>query len=278
MPELPDLEVVEDILTPRIVGRMVRGVEVNRSDLVRTGVASADLLVGRQLTAVERRGQFLLFVFGADAHLVVHLGRWAWAWHGPQGYVPTTATDLRLTLDDGTDLRLIEGRSPRLAEAWVVRDLRAVRPLQALGLEPLSDRFTAEALQRLIGDKHRPLKRLLTDPSLIAGIGSSYADEVLFQAKLSPVRYTHTLTPDEVGRLWQAIGTRLRQAIVEIRARVGDHLLQHEVQEFLSVHGRKGAPCPDCGTSIAEILYDDVRTNYCPHCQRAGSEPALGSA
>jgi formamidopyrimidine-DNA glycosylase len=267
LPELPDLEVVRDILSPRIVGQAVRGVEVNRPDLLRTGEGSVSLLVGKELHAIGRRGKYLLFSFGPEAHLLVHLMRWGWLWHGPHGYTPTTATQLRLMFDDGSDLRLIEARSPYLAAVWVVPDPKTAEPLRGLGVEPLSAEFTPEVLRHLIAGKRRPLKRFLTDQSLIAGIGNAYADEILFRARLSPVRYTHTLTEDELDRLWHAIGEALRWAIREIRARVGDALVDREVRDFLFVHGKKGNPCRECGTPIAEILFEDARTNYCPRCQ-----------
>jgi formamidopyrimidine-DNA glycosylase len=270
LPELPDLEVVKDILAPRIVGRTVRGVEVNRSALLRTGALSLNPLVGAEVRAVGRRGKHLLFSFDGELHLVLHLMRWAWLWHGPHGYAPTTATDLRLTFDDGTDLRLIERRSPRLAAAWVVSDPLRSEPLQKLGIEPLVPEFTLEALRRAIHGRRRSLKRILTDQALIAGIGNAYADEILFRAKLSPVRYTHTLTQEELDRLWHAIGETLPWAVSEIQARVGNELFDREVRDFLRVHGKKGAPCPECGTAIAQILYDEAQTNYCPQCQRTG--------
>ncbi|GAB4305004.1 MAG: Fpg/Nei family DNA glycosylase [Candidatus Bipolaricaulota bacterium] len=277
MPELPDLEVVKDILTPRIVGQVVRGVEVNRVGLLRTREEGVALLVGRELQAIGRRGKYLAFSFGSDLHLLVHLMRWAWLWHGDRGYPPTTATDLRVAFEDGTDLRLIEARSPRLAAAWMVSDLVAVEPLQNLGREPLSEEFTVDVLRGLVAGRRRPLKRILTDQSLIAGIGNAYADEILFRARLSPVRYGHTLTAEEQEHLWRAIGDTLRWAIAEIRGRTGDALFEREIRDFLSVHGRKGAPCPECGTPIAEILYDGARTNYCPRCQGgSGGLPPRG--
>jgi formamidopyrimidine-DNA glycosylase len=270
VPELPDLEVVRDILAPRIVGRTVRGVEVNRPTLVQSGREAVASLVGAEIRALGRRGKYLVLSFAGTSHLLIHLMRWGWLWHGSHGYSPTTATDLRLSFDDGSDLRLIEGRSPRLAAAWLVPDLLTAEPLQKLGWEPLSETFTAGVFHSLIRGKRRQLKRALTGQSLIAGIGNAYADEILFRAKLSPVRYAHTLTPDEATRLWEAIPTTLRWAIAEIRARTGDSLFDREIRNFLCVHGRKNSPCVACGSVIAEILHDGVRTNYCPRCQAVG--------
>lgn len=276
MPELPDLEVVKDILTPRIVGCTVRGVEVNRPDLVRAGAGRLRALVGQDLGALSRRGDCLVLSFGRGAHLVMNLGVWAWLWHGPQGYTPTTATQLRVMFDDGTDLRLIEGRSPYQAGVWVVSDPHEAEPLRVLGVEPLGDEFTTEALRRLIAGKRRPVRGLLTDRSLIAGIGSVYADEILFRARLSPVRFAHTLAAHELDRLWLATRDTLRWAIAEISARVGGRLFDREVRDFLFVHGRTGAPCRECGAPIAEIRFDGTRINYCPRCQGAGGGPSPG--
>lgn len=268
MPELPDLEVVAEILTPRIVGRTVRGVELRRPTLLRTGGEGLQALSGAELGVVTRRGGYLLFPSSSGVHLVVHLMRWAWFWHGSGAYPPSTDTDLRLLLSDGTELRLIESKVPKLAAAWLVRNPLADEPLRGLGPEPLDPAFTPEVLRRALAGRRRTLKRLLTDPAVVAGLGNAYADEILFAARLSPFRFAHTLTSEEVERLWRAMGETLRWAIGEIRARAGGRPMDREIRDFLRVHGRRGAPCPACGAPIAEVLLDDVRTNYCSVCQR----------
>ncbi len=268
MPELPDLEVVAEILAPRIAGRTVRGVELRRPDLLQTGEASLRALAGAELGPVSRRGKFLRVSFDSGLHLVVDLGRWAWLWHGPGVYPPSTDTDLRLLLADGTEVRLIESKVPRLAAVWVPRDPLAEPPLVGLGPEPLDPGFTPEALKRALAGRRRTLKRLLTDQRVVAGVGDAYADEILFQARLSPFRFAHTLSGEEVERLWRAIGETLRWAIGEIRSRAGGKLMDREIRDFLPVHGKRGAPCPVCGAPVAEVQFDEVRTNYCPACQR----------
>jgi formamidopyrimidine-DNA glycosylase len=152
----------------------------------------------------------------------------------------------------------------------LVSDLLTAEPLRKLGWEPLSETFTAAVFHGLIQGKRRQLKLALTDQTLIAGIGSAYTDEILFRAKLSPIRYAHTLTPAEATRLWAAIPTTLRWAIGEIHTRAGGSLFDREIRDFLYVHGRKDSPCVECGAIIAEILHDGVRTNYCPRCQAVG--------
>lgn len=272
MPELPDLEVIAGILTPRIVGRTVRGVELSRPSLLRAGEGSLPTLVGAEAQSIIRRGKYLLFSFRSAPYLVIHLMRWAWLWHGSGAYPPSTDTDLRLGLSDGTEVRLIESRVPRLAAAWVVPDVAACEPLGRLGPEPLEPGFTPEVLRGALA-RRRPLKRLLTDQTVLAGIGNAYADEILFAAKLSPVRYGHTLTPEEVERLGRAVGEILRWAIGEVRTRAGERPMDREIRDFLRVHGRKGAPCPNCGSAIAQILYDNAETNYCPRCQETELPP-----
>jgi formamidopyrimidine-DNA glycosylase len=138
------------------------------------------------------------------------------------------------------------------------------------GIEPLADPFTREALRQMVKERRRELKKLLTDRMMIAGIGTAYADEICFEAKLSPIRYVNTLSDEEIDRLHAAIQAVLRQAIDIVRARTGDHLLTDEVRDFLKVYKKEGERCIVCGAKIAEIRYANTRTYYCPTCQTSG--------
>lgn len=266
MPELPDLEVIRDNLGARLVGRAVLSVNVRRPGLVQAGVSDLPTLSGKTLREITRRGKHLIFHFD-NIFLLVHLMRFGWLWHGPTKYEVTKATTLVLTFDDGTDLRLIEPGSPQIAAVWLYSDLAQAEPLAKLGPEPFWPEFTLEAFAQALHGKRRILKKVLTNQSIVAGIGNAYADEILFRARLSPFRYAHTLAPDELARLWEAIGETLRWAIAEIKARVGENLFDKEIRDFLFVHGRAGAPCRVCGTPIGEVLMENQRTNYCPRCQ-----------
>ena len=266
MPELPDLEVLKDNLTPRAVGRTVRGVEVRSPAFLKTVQPSVSELAGRGVAGLARRGKYLILLFSGGLKLVLHLMRWGWIWHGSSSYAPTRATLFRLALDDGMDVRVIESGSQRLARGWLLAG-DAPGPEAGLGLEPLDPEFTLEAFRQVLSGKRRQLKRLLVDQKLIAGIGNAYADEILFQARLSPFRYSHTLDDGEVVRLHQAIPDTLRWAIGEIRNRLGGELFEREVRDFLWVHGRVGKPCRVCGTPIEEVLLGGQRTDYCPLCQ-----------
>jgi formamidopyrimidine-DNA glycosylase len=265
MPELPDLEAIRRILAPRIVGRTVRGVEVRFPGFLRSGPPLAEL-AGRRLEGIGRRGKYLILSFAGDRHLVIHLMRWGWIWHGSSRYPPTRATVLSLSLDDGNDLRVIEPGPQRLARGWHLSGDEP-GPLGELGLEPLGPEFTREALWGLLSSRRRQIKRILTDQKLIAGIGNAYADEILFEARLSPFRYAHTLTEEEIDRLWRAIPATLNWAIGEIEKRAGGKPFEQEIRDFLRVHGRAGKPCRVCGTPIEEVLIGGQRTDYCPRCQ-----------
>jgi len=266
MPELPDLEVLKYNLTPRVIGRTARGVEVRSPAFLKTVQPSISELVGREVTGFSRRGKYFIIGFSEELKLVLHLMRWGWIWHGSSSYAPTRATIFRLSLDDGHDLRLIEPGPQRLARGWVLRE-DDPGPLAELGLEPLSPEFTAEAFREVLSGKRRQLKKILVDQKLIAGIGNAYADECLFVARLSPFRYAHTLTQEEVARLHRAIPDTLTWAISEIKKRLGEDLFEKEVRDFLWVHGRAGKPCRVCGTPIEEVLLGGQRTDYCPACQ-----------
>ena len=223
--------------------------------------------MGREVQGLGRRGKYLILSLVAGPHLLVHLKRWAWLWFGPASYAPTGSTELRLSFDGRFDLRLIEPTPIRLAQVWVVDDLDRAEPLQGLGVEPLSPHFNRTCLQALIAGKRRVLKRLLVDQSLIAGIGNAFADEILFQARLSPVRFAHTLNEKELERLAHAVSSTLAWGVEEIEKRLGDHLFEKEIRDFLDVHGRPGEPCRICGTTIEEFLLEGQRTDYCPACQ-----------
>jgi len=111
------------------------------------------------------------------------------------------------------------------------------------------------------------VKDLLTEPRTVPGVGDAYADEILFAGRISPIRYVHTMTSEEVDRLYEAIPATLLWGITELRTRLGGALFEKEIRDFLRVHGRGGAPCTVCGHPIAEIQFDERKTNYCPRCQ-----------
>ncbi len=270
MPELPELEALKEILEQRVLDREIATARALRPGLVKTVEPGINRLIGQAFLSISRRGKHLVFTLRGDLHLVVHLmlaGRLVLCGSATR---PTKATGLFVRFIDGQDLRLIENGSVKRARIYVVTDPQDVREVAEAGPEPLSPAFTLAALTQQMGNRRAQVKKLLTDQRLIAGIGSAYADEILFRARISPVRYTSTLDAEDTARLHAAIRSVLKEAIEAIRTRTGDDPFTDEIRDFMRVHKRTGKPCPDCGTRIEEIRYAAKRTYYCPACQAGG--------
>lgn len=270
MPELPDLEILKEILARRTLGRRIASVRALRPGLLKTVTPPLEALAGEAFREITRRGKQLVFTLGPDLHLVTHLmlaGRFVLCKSDTR---PTKATGLVITFIDGEDLRLIENGPVKLAAIHVVANPMQVDGIAEGGLEPLSLAFTVEALTHMVEGRRRQAKKLLTDQKMIVGIGTAYADEILFAARISPIRYVNTLSQEEVKRLHGAIQKVLQDAIEAIRAHAGDRLFTDEIRDFLQIYKREGEPCPLCDTKIAEIRYSETRTYYCPTCQASG--------
>lgn len=270
MPELPDLETLKEMLEKRILDREIAAARTLRPGILKTVDPSLDSLVGERFTGISRRGKHLVLTLRPDLHLVVHLmlaGRFVICRSDTR---LTKASGLVVSFTDGEDLRLIENGPIKLVKVYIVADPMDVEEIAQAGIEPLSPEFTVEALTEMVRGRRRQAKKLLTDQRIIAGIGSAYADEILFAARISPIRYVSTLSAEEIARLHAAIVSVLESAIKEIRVRIGDGLFTDEVRDFLKVYKRTGEPCPVCGTPIGEIRYAQTRTYYCPTCQSGG--------
>ena len=270
MPELPDLEVMKDVLADVVVGRPIVDVSALHPGILKTVSPPLDALRGRSFRTLARRGKHLILTLDENLHVVIHLmlaGRLVLCQSDTKA---TKATACRWTFDDGEDLRLIENTSTHRARVHVVERPEDVPSVARAGVEPLSDDFALQAFSEMVRAKRRQLKKVLTDQASIAGIGSAYADEILFHAKLSPVRYGSTLDNDEIERLHHSIQHVLRWAIDEIRTEAGGPTLVPHARSFVRVVKKTGQPCPDCGTRIAEIRYAQTKTYYCPQCQSSG--------
>ena len=270
MPELPELEVLKEALNHRVLGRPVADAQALRPGILKTVDPPLAALRGRSFTDVERRGKHLILSLAPDLHVVLHLmvaGRLVVCRADTR---PTKATGWLVRFADGEDLRLVENGSVKGACVYVVRDPLEVPRLARAGVEPLSPQFTADALASLARGKRRQAKKLLTDQDGIAGIGTAYADEILFAARIAPIRFANTLRPEELVRLHASVQTVLGEAMEQIRTRSGDALTEDEDRSFLKIYEREGEPCPICGRRIAEIRYAQTRTYYCPGCQSSG--------
>lgn len=270
MPELPDLEVMRDVLEERVLGREIHAAREYRPGILKTIDPPLSVLARTAFRSVHRRGKHLVLGCRDDLHLVVHLmlsGRMVLCRCDTR---VTKATGFVVSFADGHDLRIVETGSHKRVKVHLVRRPEEVEWIAQAGPEPLSDAFTIDYLVEAFAGVRRQLKRVLTDPAVVAGIGTAYADEILFAARLSPIRYVNTVSPEEIKRLHGAIRRELAAGIAEIRARSGGAVLAEHARDFLRVYKKTGVPCPVCGTRIAEIRYAQKRTYYCPQCQSGG--------
>lgn len=267
MPELPELEVLQEFLGPRLKDQRVAHTTVSPklSFLLRTPAQDfARQLIGRVFERTWRRGKFLVFDLD-DHHLVVNPmlgGRFQWAAASEK---VAAATVFRLTLETGDELRFLD--TVKMGRVyWVPSGALPTIPgwpdLGPDALEVDPEQFT-QRIRRHPGE----LKNLLRNQSFVAGIGNAYSDEILWAASFLPLRKRTTLRADDVARLHAATQQVLRSAIESIRAQ--PHYEAHKQdRSFMAVHGRGGQKCPRCGHRISELTARGEATNFCRGCQR----------
>lgn len=274
MPELPDIELYLHALGRRVMGQPLESVRLVSPFLLRTVEPPLAALNGRKVRQLRRLGKRLVFGFEVakkeePLFMVLHLmvaGRLQWKEAGAK--VPGRVGLCAFDFPEGT-LLLTEASKKKRARLHVLRSESALEEQDPGGLEPLE--LDLAAFERAIAENHT-LKRTLTDPRIFSGIGNAYSDEILFEAKLPPTRWTTRLSEEEVERLFratQSVLTRWRDALI---AEVGDEW-PTKVTAFrpeMAVHGRYGEPCRECGGPIQRIRYADNETNYCPACQNEG--------
>ena len=272
MPELPDITIYIDALQPRVVGETVRGVRVVSPAVMRTYDPPYDAPVGRAVAGLARVGKRIVLQFneGGGLFLVIHLmvaGRLRW--EAPGKAIPRKVGLAALDFDNGS-LILTEQGTHKRAGIWLFSDWEGVASLDRGGIEPLE--ATADEFAAAITAENRTLKRALTDPRIFSGIGNAYSDEILWAARLSPVKRTGQLSDDEVGRLHRAVVESLESWTRALRDEVGESW-PTKVSAFrsdMAVHGKFGEPCPRCGSKVQRIVYSDNETNYCATCQTGG--------
>jgi formamidopyrimidine-DNA glycosylase len=270
MPELPDITVYIEALETRIVGEPLQQIRVNSPFLVRTFEPPLEEVHGKTVRELRRFGKRIVVGLDDDFWLILHLmigGRLHWK---PPGTSPIGKSALAaFDFPQGT-LTLTEAGSKRRASLHLVQGETALAAHQRGGLEVLSS--SQNEFQAVLQRRSHTLKRALTDPMLFSGIGNSYSDEILHRATLSPFVLTKNLNADDMGRLYAATQSVLREWIDRLRKQAGGKFPEH-VTAFrpeMAVHGRFGLPCPVCGTKIQRIIYAENETNYCPVCQTEG--------
>jgi formamidopyrimidine-DNA glycosylase len=271
MPELPDIAAYISALEPRVVGRRLERVRVANVFLVRTADPPLASVEGRVVRELRRIGKRIAIGFDGDLWLVLHLmiaGRLHWR---PVAAKLAGRNDLAaFDFPNGT-LALTEAGTKRRASLHVLRGKDALAAIDPGGIDVLTSDLAA--FRRVLSVENRTLKRALTDPRIVSGIGNAYSDEILHAAQLSPVTLTHRLTDGEWERLFEATRSTLRFWIERLRNETDGGFPKNVTafREDMAVHGRYGKPCPRCGGPVQRIRYADNETNYCARCQTGGT-------
>lgn len=284
MPELPEVESLVRDLSLTLIGRTIQSVEVHKPKLfdATPGLTLEDVF-GRRVERLWRRGKLTVWELSDGLSLVVHLklagqvvhvspdgtelahgGHPVPMWGSP---LPHKSTHVVFCLDDGSVLYLTDIRQFARVHLMPADDVDKFLKHQKIGVEPLTRRFTAQALRDKLKRRGIPLKTTIMDQSVVGGIGNIYADESLWRAKLHPRRPASSLSDAEVTRLHRAI-----RAVLDYAVREGAAFVPHgkaiSDRDFPYCHGRAGSPCPRCRTVIQKEWVGGRGTHFCPKCQR----------
>ena len=276
MPELPEVEATRRHLEPAVVGRTIAHVDVRRERMVRRNerpVDVVDRLTGTAISALGRHGKFLLGMLSGDLVWVTHLGMSGRLSLAEAGEPEVPHTNVVVRLDDGVEVRFVDPRTFGFIAVWT-DDEYAASSVADLGPDALTDLPEADDLAARLADRTAPIKALLLDQRLVAGLGNIYADEVLWRARVAPTRPGGSLTPDEITEVRSAVvpvladglrhgGTSLDDlAYLLPDGRAGEYL------DRLAVYGREDEPCRRCGGAIERSVVRQRSSFWCRSCQR----------
>ena len=270
MPELPDITAYLSALETRIVGQPLEQVRLNSPFLMRTADPPLTDAYGKVVRELRRVGKRIAIGVEGDLWLVLHLmiaGRLHWK---PRGAKLAGRRSLAAFDFPNGSLLLTEAGTKHRASLHVVKGQDALAALDAGGIDVFASDL--DAFKAALTSENRTLKRALTDPRLLSGIGNAYSDEILHAAQLSPITQTHKLKPEEWQRLYDATRSTLDFWIKRLRGEAEKAFPEGVTafREGMAVHGRYGKQCPRCGEKILRIRYADKETNYCARCQTGG--------
>jgi len=270
LPELPDISAYLTALESRILDQPLQRIRLASAFLLRTVQPPPSQAEGRLVRELQRIGKRIAIGVEGDLWLVLHLmiaGRLRWRSPGAKlvGRQSLAAFDF----PDGS-LVLTEAGTKRRASLHIFQSREALRSLDAGGIEVSSSDL--ESFRNALTVENHTLKRALTDPRMISGIGNAYSDEILHAAQLSPISRTQKLSAEEWQRLFEATQQTLNLWVNRLRAEAETRFPENVTafRKDMAVHGRYGQPCPRCGEKVQRIRYADKETNYCAHCQTGG--------
>ena len=270
MPELPDIAAYITALEARVLDQPLEHVRLGSVFLLRTVDPPIESAEGRAVRAIRRIGNRIAFRVDGDVWLVLHLmiaGRLHWK--PPQTKLSGRNALAAFDFPSGS-LLLTEAGSKRRASLHVLRGEAGLQSIDPGGIEVFETDL--DGFRAALTAENRTLKRTLTDPRIVSGIGNAYSDEILHAAQLSPIAQTHKLKPDEWERLFAATRATLTLWVNRLRAEAQASFPEN-VTAFrpdMAVHGRFGLPCPRCKEKVQRIRYADNETNYCARCQTGG--------
>ena len=270
MPELPDVTLYVERLDALFRGKVLEKIRVASPFLVRSYDPPIRETDGKRVTELSRIGKRIVIGLEQDLFIVIHLmvaGRLRLKKKGTA--VPKKVGLAAFDFETGT-LIFTEASTKKRASLHLVRGRHMLEQFSRGGVEPLE--ASLEEFREAIVRENRTLKRALTDPRLVSGVGNAYSDEILFRARLSPVQRTHQLDAAAMVRLYEATRETLVEYTERLRAEVGDGFPETVTafRDDMAVHGKYKEPCPVCGTKVQRIRYAENEVNYCPRCQTSG--------
>ncbi len=270
MPELPDLTVYVEALEARLVGQPLEKIRIQSPSLLKSVAPPPSSIEGLPVKGIRLLGKRILFEFESELHLVLHLmiaGRLHWKKRGVA--IPRKRAHAAFDFPEGS-LLITEASTKKRASLHVVDGLANLDELDPGGLD-VFEATPAEFREALTRERHT-LKRSLTDPHFLSGIGNAYSDEILHRARLSPVKMSDRLSDAEFARLFEATRVVLEEWTIRLRNEANGGFPE-KVTAFrpeMAVHGKFREPCPICGTPVQRIVRAENEVNYCPDCQTGG--------
>lgn len=274
MPELPEVETVKRTLQPKLAGLSFEGAEVFLAKVVRTPESFRldELIAGKKLLKLGRRGKYLLMLLSDGFSLVVHLRMTGRLTYCGKDTPVDKHTHVVFNLNNGDQLRFADMR--QFGRIWLLPtdSLESLPGFKDLGVEPFDEIFTRDFLKKELRRRHSRIKPLLLDQTFIAGLGNIYTDEALHRARINPERLATTLNAREVAHLYRAIREVLQEGIENRGTTVRDFIDSDgragHYQEMLRVYSRENKPCPACGKGIVKKKIGGRSSYFCPACQK----------
>lgn len=267
MPELPEIETIRRGMEIN-VGAKIVGIDINREDIIKLKVYPPDLILNKKITAISRRGKYLIFVVAKKYYLIFHLGMSGRFYMiNPGDIILEPHVHVIIHLDNKN--RLLYQDARRFGGVWLVKDIDAF--FQHMGVEPLEKDFSPDYLFAISRKRKIAIKSLLLNQNLIAGIGNIYADEALFRAGVRPDKSAGAITAEESRRLCLAIKEVLAASIKEQGTTFRDfrdgYNNSGNFQNFLQVYGKTNEKCPSCGNILVRQIIGGRSSHYCRNCQ-----------